>query len=279
MRRASRTDTGADAANRAAPARRWSAPVVADRAAPEGVAGGAAALGLGGLYAAGLLLTGGDIASGTKVRGVDIGGLSRAEAGRRLERELGPAAAAPLGLRIGDRAEQAEPAALGLSLDTAATAARAARSGSDPVSVIGRLFASGDPLELPVRRTEPRIGQQETDRALKELAEPAVSAPVTLTADGGRIPVGPALLARHLSLKDDGTGRLAPALDAKALLADPAFADPLRRAVPRPAEAKLRLDGSGQVAVAEEGRAGRQITEQALTAAVLPLLKGSGPAA
>ncbi|MFD8794243.1 VanW family protein [Streptomyces vinaceus] len=344
MRRASRTDTGADAANRAAPARRWSAPVVA------GVAGGAAALGLGGLYAAGLLLTGGDIASGTKVRGVDIGGLSRAEAGRRLERELGPAAAAPLGLRIGDRAEQAEPAALGLSLDTAATAARAARSGSDPVSVIGRLFASGDPdvrpvvrldekkaraaldgigekagqevregavtfekgkakavppvtgtaldadrslavlreayprtggdpLELPVHRTEPRIGQQETDRALKELAEPAVSAPVTLTADGERIPVGPALLARHLSLKDDGTGRLAPALDAKALLADPAFADPLRRAVPRPAEAKLRLDGSGQVAVAEEGRAGRQITEQALTAAVLPLLKGSGPAA
>ncbi|MFF0215118.1 VanW family protein [Streptomyces vinaceus] len=344
MRRASRTDTGADAANRAAPALRWSAPVVA------GVAGGAAALGLGGLYAAGLLLTGGDIASGTKVRGVDIGGLSRSEAGRRLERELGPAAAAPLGLRIGDRAERAEPAALGLSLDTAATAARAARSGSDPVSVIGRLFASGDPdvrpvvrldekkaraaldgigekagqevregavtfekgkakavppvtgtaldvdravavlreayprpggdpLELPVRRTEPRIGQQETDRALKELAEPAVSAPVTLTADGERIPVGPALLARHLSLKDDGTGRLAPALDAKALLADPAFADPLRRAVPRPAEAKLRLDGSGQVAVAEEGRAGRQITEQALTAAVLPLLKGSGPAA
>ncbi|MFK0219718.1 VanW family protein [Streptomyces vinaceus] len=344
MRRASRTDTGADAANRAAPARRWSAPVVA------GVVGGAAALGLGGLYAAGLLLTGGDIASGTKVRGVDIGGLSRAEAGRRLERELGPAAAAPLGLRIGDRAERAEPAALGLSLDTAATAARAARSGSDPVSVISRLFASGDPdvrpvvrldekkaraaldgigekagqevregavtfekgkakavppvagtaldidralavlreayprpggdpLELPVRRTEPRIGQQETDRALKELAEPAVSAPVTLTADGERIPVGPALLARHLSLKDDGTGRLAPALDAKALLADPAFADPLRRAVPRPAEAKLRLDGSGQVAVAEEGRAGRQISEQALTAAVLPLLKGSGPAA
>ncbi|MFD5511592.1 VanW family protein [Streptomyces sp. NPDC127051] len=346
MRRASRTDTGAGAANRAAPARRWSAPAVA------GVAGGAAALGFGGLYAAGLLLAGQDIASGTKVRGVDIGGLSRAEAGRRLDRELAPAAAAPLGLRIGDRTEQAEPAALGLSLDTAATVDRAARSGSDPVSVIGRLFSpgdpdvrpvvrldektaraaldgigkkagqevregtvtfekgkakpvppvtgtaldvdrslgalreayprtagGGDPLELPVRRTEPRVGQQETDRALKELAEPAVSAPVTLTADGKRIPISPAVLARHLSLKDDGSGRLAPALDAKALLADPAFADPLRRAVPRPAEAKLRLEGSGRVAVAEEGRAGRQITERALSAAVLPLLTGSGAAA
>ncbi|MFI5671605.1 VanW family protein [Streptomyces sp. NPDC051704] len=345
MRRASRTDTGAGGANRAAPARRWSAPAVA------GMAGGAAALGFGGLYAAGLLLAGEAIASGAKVRGVDIGGLSRAEAVRRLDAELGPAAAAPLGLRIGERTERAEPAALGLSLDTAATVDRAARSGSDPVSVIGRLFASGDPdvrpvvrldektaraaldgiaektgqevregavtfekgkakpvppvtgtaldvdrslaalreahprtgaadpLELPVRRTEPRIGAQETDRALKELAEPAVSAPVTLIAGDERIPIGPALLARHLALKDDGSGRLAPSLDAKALLADPAFADPLHRAVPRPAEARLRLDGSGRVTVAEEGRAGRQVTEQALTAAVLPLLTGSGAAA
>ncbi|MFE2549459.1 VanW family protein [Streptomyces sp. NPDC059355] len=345
MRRASRTDTDAGGADRAAPAQRWSAPAVA------GVAGGAAALGFGGLYAAGLLLAGEEIASGTKVRGVDIGGLGRTEAGRRLDAELGPAAAAPLGLRIGERTERAEPAALGLSLDTAATVGRAARAGSDPVSVIGRLFSSGDPdvrpvvrldektaraaldgigrktgqevregtvtfekgkavpvppvtgtaldverslaalreayprtgpadpLELPVRRTEPRIGQQETDRALKELAEPAVSAPVTLTTGGKHIPIGPALLARHLSLKDDGGGRLAPALDAKALLADPAFADPLRQAVPRPAEAKLRLDGAGRVTVGEEGRAGRQVTEQALTAAVLPLLTGSGAAA
>ncbi|WP_030157920.1 VanW family protein [Streptomyces sp. NRRL S-244] len=246
MRRASRTDTGAGTANRAAPARRWSAPAVAGVA---GGAGGAAALGFGGLYAAGLLLAGEDIASGTEVRGVGTGGLSRAEAGRRLDRELGPAAAAPLGLRIGDRTEQAEPAALGLSLDTAATVDRAARAdGGDG--------GGGDPLGLPVRRAEPRIGQQETGRALKELAEPAVSAPLTLTADGKRIPVGPAVLARHLSLKDDGSGRLAPTLDAKALLAEPAFADPLRRAVPRPAEAKLLLAGSGRVSVAE----GREAT-------------------
>ncbi|WP_392894570.1 hypothetical protein [Streptomyces sp. LN699] len=39
------------------------APVVA------GVAGGVAVLGFGGLYVAGLLLTGSDIAAGTKVRG------------------------------------------------------------------------------------------------------------------------------------------------------------------------------------------------------------------
>ncbi|MFI5763055.1 VanW family protein [Streptomyces sp. NPDC051563] len=338
MRRAPRRGT------RAATGKRWTVPAVA------GVAGGAAVLGFGGLYAAGLLLAGDDIAAGTKVRGIDIGGMSRAEARQTLNRALGPAAASPLALRIGERTEQAAPATLGLSLDTAATADRAARSGSDPVSVIGRLFSSGDPavepvvrldekaarsaldgvgartrqearegsvsfekgkakavapvtgteldvdgslgvlrtsyarpadggpVVLPVRTTEPRIGQQETERALKEFAEPAVSAPVTLTVQGKRIPVGPAVLAKHLSLKDDGRGRLAPGLDAKALLADPELAGPLRQATPQPVEAKLRKDSAGAVSVAEEGRAGRRVAEEGLSAAVLPLLTRTGAA-
>ncbi|MBB6417515.1 hypothetical protein [Streptomyces sp. AK010] len=56
---------------------------------PLALAGGALAVGVGGLYLAGLVLTGGHIDSGTTVRGVEIGGLSRAEAVRKLERELG----------------------------------------------------------------------------------------------------------------------------------------------------------------------------------------------
>ncbi|MFJ7265275.1 VanW family protein [Streptomyces sp. NPDC099050] len=338
MRRAPRTGT------RAATGKRWTVPGVA------GVAGGAAVLGFGGLYAAGLLLAGDDVAAGTKVRGVDIGGMSRAEARQTLNRALGPSASAPLELRIGERTERAQPAALGLSLDTGATVDRAARSGSDPVSVIGRLFSSGDPavepvvrldekaarsaldglaaktrqevregsvsfqkgkakavapvagsdldvngalgvlrssatrpaggepVVLPAKSTQPRIGQQETERALKEFAEPAVSAPVTLTVQGKRIPVGPAVLAKHLTLKDDGQGRLAPGLDAKALLADPELTGPLRQATPGPVEAKLRTDSAGAVSVAEEGRAGRRVAEEGLSAAVLPLLTRAGAA-
>ncbi|MCX5409128.1 VanW family protein [Streptomyces sp. NBC_00335] len=338
MRRAPRTGTPA------ATGKRWTVPGVA------GVAGGVAVLGFGGLYAAGLLLAGDDVASGTKVRGIDIGGMSRAEARQTLNRELGPSAAAPLALRIGERTEQAQPASLGLSLDTGATVDRAARSGADPVSVIGRLFSSGDPdvepavrlderaaraaldelgaktrqearegsvsfekgkakavapvtgtdldvdgslgvlrssytrpadgqpVVLPVRTTEPRVGQQETQRALKEFAEPAVSAPVTLTVEGKRIPVGPAVLAKHLTLKDDGQGRLAPRLDSKALLADPQLAGPLRRATPGPVEAKLRTDSAGAVSVAEEGRAGRRVAVEGLSAAVLTLLTRTGAA-
>lgn len=335
MRRAFRTGPPT------ATGKRWTAKGVA------GAAGGVAVLGFGGLYAAGLLLAGEDMAAGTKVRGVDIGGMSRAEARQTLDRALGPSAEAPLGLRIGERTEQAQPATLGLSLDTGATADRAARSGSGPVSVIGRLFSSGDPevepvvrldeaaarsaldgigtktrqearegsvsfergkakavapvtgtaldvdgsldvlrasypraadgpVVLPVRSTEPRIGQQETDRALKEFAEPAVSAPVTLTVEGKRIPVGPAVLAKHLTLKDDGRGRLTPGLDSKALLADPELTGPLRQATPGPVEAKLRTDSAGRVSVAEEGRAGRRVGEPGLAATVLPLLTRAG---
>ncbi|MFI8389586.1 hypothetical protein [Streptomyces sp. NPDC085540] len=141
MRRASPTGTGTPAE----PDRRWTATGTA------GAAAGAAAVGSGGPYAAGLLLTGEEVAAGTKVRGVAIGGMNRDEAGQILDRALGPVVAAPVAQRIGERTERADPAALGLSLDSAATADRAARTGSDPLTVIGRFFASGDPDLAPMK--------------------------------------------------------------------------------------------------------------------------------
>lgn len=306
-------------------------------------------LGLGGLYATGIAV-GDDIAEGTRVRGVDIGGMSRAEAQRVLDRKLGPAFAAPVALKIGDRVEKADPGALGLSLDAAASADRAASPGSDPVNVIGRLFASdgGDvepvirvdeqkgraeidrigaaakrqvrdgvisfengrakavapvtgvtlitdqaldpirdaylrtpdsgPAVLPVRQTQPRIGPQETERAVKEFARPAMSGPVTVTFADKRISIGPFALGRHLTMKPDGRNRLVPALDSKGLLADPAVSRPVREAAPGPRDATLGLDGDDRVVVAQEGRVGRLVTEKALGEAVLPLLTASGAA-
>ncbi|MEJ8640307.1 hypothetical protein WKI68_00490 [Streptomyces sp. MS1.HAVA.3] len=127
------------------------------------VAGGAVVLGLGGLYGAGLAFAG-DIDHGTRVLGVDIGGMSRAEARRALARELGPTAAAPVAMKIGDRVEKADPAALGLSLDTAATVDRAVRTGFGPVGVIGGLFASGSRDVEPVIRMDERTGRAAVDR-------------------------------------------------------------------------------------------------------------------
>uniref|UniRef100_A0AAU2JZ79 VanW family protein n=1 Tax=Streptomyces sp. NBC_00049 TaxID=2903617 RepID=A0AAU2JZ79_9ACTN len=316
------------------------------------VAGGAVVLGLGGLYVAGLAV-GDDVASGTRVRGVDIGGMSRAEAERTLTRELGPTAAAPMAAGIGDRVEQVAPVSLGMSLDATATAERAARTGHDPVGVIGRLFASGDPdvepvvrmdektaraaverlgastrqevrdgsiafeagkpkvvaaqtgvslvqdgaldtlrnaylrpspdgspdagtVTLPVRRTEPRVGAEETGRALREFAEPAVSAPVTLSVAGTRIPVSPVVLGEHLKVKADAGGRLMPALDSEGLLTDPAVAGRLAEAAGSPRDAVLGVDAGGRVVVERPSRSGRHVTKDALGQAVMPALTRSG---
>lgn len=257
--------------------------------------GGAAVLGFGCLYLTGLAVAGDAIADGTHVRGVDIGGMSRTEAKAALDHALGPAAAAPIEVRIGERAERAAPAAFGLSLDTAATADRAAQSGSDPVTVIGRLLTpaedrevepvirtdgptntaevdrlnaagheardgaitfedgtaratapvtgvavragqtadtvraaylrpQGGTVALPVDQKAPVVGQQETTRALKEFAEPAMSGPITLTVAGKPVTLTPAVLGRYLTAEPDAHGRLVPKLDAEGLLADPAVA-------------------------------------------------------
>ncbi|MFI1395838.1 VanW family protein [Streptomyces sp. NPDC020681] len=311
------------------------------------VAGGAVVLGLGGLYVTGLA-AGDDISEGTRVRGVDIGGMSRTEAQQVLERKLGPAFAAPVSLKIGDRVEKADPGTLGLSLDAAATADRAANAGSDPVTVIGRLFASdgrdldpvirmdeqksraeidrlgaaaeqqvrdgaisfekgeakaaaavtgvalipdraldvvrdaylatphAGPVVLPVKQTQPRIGPQETERAMREFARPAMSGPVTLTLAEKRIPIGTPVLSRHLSMKPDSQNRLVPALDSKGLLADSAVSRPVQEASQSPRDATFRLDSADRVVVAQEARVGRPVTEKALREAVVPLLTRTG---
>ena len=76
---------------------------------PYALAGGTLAVGFGGLYLAGLLAAGGDIEDGTTVRGVDIGGLSRAEAVHRLDDRLAPAAARSLRVTVGDREGTVDP--------------------------------------------------------------------------------------------------------------------------------------------------------------------------
>nr|WP_181411657.1 MULTISPECIES: VanW family protein [unclassified Streptomyces] len=307
---------------------------------------GAAGVGFGGLYLAGLLAASDDVPAGTRVSGVDIGGLSRSQAREKLDSSLGGAWSEPVKVSLGDSAGTVH--ASGISLDSEETVARAAQAGSDPFTVIGRLFTSGDreveplirvdeakaraslaeeaktydrkaregavtfhageavpvqpitgrsldvdgavealasavpgqgeePVRLPVRTTEPRVGAAEVNRALKEFATPAMSAPVTLTAGGREIEISPATLGKHLTMKPDGDNRLTPALDGKALLADPALASPLALATDKAVNAKLRLDG-GRVVVAADGKTGQGITAKALQTAVLPLLTETGAA-
>ncbi|MFF8378283.1 VanW family protein [Streptomyces sp. NPDC015661] len=131
------------------------------------IATGVVAVAAGGLYVAGLLATGDDISAGTRVDGVDIGGMSRAEAEARLTAAAPASWKAPIPVQVGDRAATVDPATAGLTVDVAKTADRAADPSRDPFTVIGRLFSSGEREVSPVLAYD----EAKTRAAVADLAE------------------------------------------------------------------------------------------------------------
>jgi len=89
-----------------------------------------------------LLGSSSDVPANTTVLGVQIGGLSRAEAVATLDRELGPRALAPISVSAFDTTEEVFPADAGLSLDPVATVSAAEGRLYNPVSMVLRLFGS-----------------------------------------------------------------------------------------------------------------------------------------
>ncbi|MFD8211273.1 VanW family protein [Streptomyces sp. NPDC059695] len=133
------------------------------------------AVAAGGLYVAGLVATGDDISAGTRVDGVDIGGMSRAEAEAKLTAAAPASWKAPIAVKVGDRATTVDPAAAGLTVDVAKTADEAADPSRDPFTVIGRLFSSGEREVRPVyahdeAKTRAAVAElaKENDRAVRE---------------------------------------------------------------------------------------------------------------
>ncbi|WP_314613004.1 VanW family protein [Streptomyces stackebrandtii] len=114
------------------------------------IATGVVAVAAGGLYVAGLVTTGDDISAGTSVAGVDVGGMSRAEARAKLAAEAPASWSAPIPVQVGERAATVSPAAAGLTVDVEKTADLAADPSRDPVTVISRLFSSGKREIQPV---------------------------------------------------------------------------------------------------------------------------------
>ncbi|MFJ3583236.1 VanW family protein [Streptomyces sp. NPDC090127] len=135
-----------------------------------------------------------------------------------------------------------------------------------------------NPVTLPVAVSRPEVSEAETARFLDAFGTPAMSGPVTLTADGERLRITPTTLGAHLTVKADAMGRLVPALDAKGLIRDPAVARPLDAMATGPVEARLGVE-NGAVVVLADGRPGHEVTARALGDAVMPLLPKRGEAA
>lgn len=117
------------------------------RATPGGVGGrrallaaGAVLAGSAAFYLGMLVGTSGDIPANTTVLGVQIGGLSQAEATAVLDTELVPRADIPVTVAAYDASMDVTPTDVGMSLDVPATVTAAAGRLYNPLAMVQRLF-------------------------------------------------------------------------------------------------------------------------------------------
>ncbi|MEV6619395.1 VanW family protein [Amycolatopsis sp. NPDC051106] len=125
------------------------------------------------LYAIDLISSAGDVPRGVTVAGIDVGGLTHAEAEAKLRQELEPRLIRPVVIHGGDVQAELVPSRSGLGLDWPNTLGLA---GHQPLSPITRVMSFFSSREVGVAtQTDPnQIGQ-----AVRELAERRLDHPAT----------------------------------------------------------------------------------------------------
>ncbi|MFL6143817.1 MAG: VanW family protein [Labedaea sp.] len=93
------------------------------------------------LYLVDLMVSSGEVPRGVTVAGVDIGGLSHADAEQALRREIEPRLSRPVHLRVGGTEETIDPVQAGLRLDWQATLNRAGGQPLNPITRLTSLFS------------------------------------------------------------------------------------------------------------------------------------------
>ena len=301
------------------------------------------------LYGIAFLVAGGNLARNATVLGVEVGGLTPAEAEAKLANELPGIVDRPIDVDVPEveATFSLVPSEAGLAIDYPATVAavpggsanpwsllRAIVGGGpvDPVPAVDRsalvesisdiadesdvepvngalafdgaeivtsdaetglavevegtadaaelVFFGGEgpydvplgPLTATVTEVQPAVTDAEVDRAVAEFAEPAMSEPVTVNADGYTLEITPEMIGAALSMSADGTGTLVPELNADRLAE---AADDVLAEVGQPGRnATVRIEGGEPVVVPHEVGVG--IAPQGLADAILPVLTASG---
>jgi len=130
---------------------------------------------------------------------------------------------------------------------------------------------TSEPVEVPVDQAEPTVSATEVSRAMKEFANPAVSAPVVLVIAGERVVIDPETYAPALSMQAVD-GRLEPKLNEKKLLA--AIEPAMKTIALAPKDATVQIvDGAPQVI---PGKSGVTFDRDAITSSFLDLVVAEG---
>ncbi len=132
-------------------------------------------------------------------------------------------------------------------------------------------WASAAEIELPVRTLQPKVTADEVQRAVDEIAKPAVSAPATVRGDGRDAAVTPARIAAALRFRPGDNAKLVPSLDKTKL---DAVVDKLS-ATEKPGQ-DARIDFSSGSPVATPSTSGRHIDWDQTLAGLLKAITGPG---
>ncbi|MGQ0844464.1 MAG: VanW family protein [Sporichthyaceae bacterium] len=106
-----------------------------------------------GLYVLAIVLVGSDVPRGTRVAGVEVGGMSTTAAQAKIASAVPAALPGRLSLVAADRTFEVVPAQSGLSVDAAATAAKARQNGRSPGVALRALFGQTRNVE-PIVATD-----------------------------------------------------------------------------------------------------------------------------
>jgi len=136
------------------------------------ITGGVLALGVV-LYTIDLMTSAGDVPRGVVVSGVDVGGMSQADAEAKLRRELASRLAQPVLLSAGDVRATLDPLASGLGVDWPSTLAQAGHQPLDPVARVESFFVKRQ-VDV-VTRTD----QKALEQAVSQLAQTRLNHPAT----------------------------------------------------------------------------------------------------
>ncbi|MEV7092725.1 VanW family protein [Amycolatopsis sp. NPDC051045] len=140
------------------------------------------------LYAIDLVVSAGDVPRGVTVAGIDVGGLSHAEAEAKLRRELEPRLIRPVVVHGGDVQAELVPSQSGLGLDWPNTLGLAGHQPLSPITRIMSFFTSRE-VGVATRTDQNRIGQAVHELAEGKLNHPATEGSVGFTpipgSDGG----------------------------------------------------------------------------------------------
>ncbi|WP_020663849.1 VanW family protein [Amycolatopsis benzoatilytica] len=135
------------------------------------------------LYAIDLMTSAGDVPRGVQVAGIDVGGLSYADAEAKLHSELQPRLTQPVQVHAGDVTAPLVPADSGLGLDWPGTLAQAGHQPWSPITRFLSFFTTRD-VGIVSRNDQLQVADAVRGLAAQKLNHPLVEGSINFMPNG-----------------------------------------------------------------------------------------------